>query len=77
MVPAKNQRMIPVGEPAPGSRRPRLPVTWLLSALVIVLAGCGAEPIVAESLDRFATAFAPLIQTPFIRAMGWPNPRFS
>ena len=43
MIPAKNQRIVPVGGPAPGSRGRWLPVTWLLPAIVTVLAGCGVE----------------------------------
>ena len=67
MVPAKNQRIVPVEDPAPGSRRRWLPATWLLPTVVIVLAGCGAkeggqagpasweddlEPIAAADWDR-------------------------
>ena len=43
MVPAKNQRIVPVEDPAPGSRRRWLPATWLLPTVVIVLTGCGAK----------------------------------
>ena len=43
MVLAKNQRIVPVEDPAPGSGGRWLPVTWLLPAVVIVLAGCGAK----------------------------------
>ena len=43
MMPVKNQRIVRVGEPARGSRGRWLPVTWLLPAVVIVLAGCGAK----------------------------------
>ena len=67
MIPAKKQRIVPVGDPAPGSRGRWLPVTWLLPAVVIVLAGCGdkdpgqagpaswqddLEPITAADWDR-------------------------
>ena len=41
-MPAKHQRIVPVGDPAPGSRGRWIPATWLISAVAIVLAGCGA-----------------------------------
>ena len=63
MVPAENQRIVPVEDPASGSRRRWLPATWLLPTVVIVLAGCGtneggqAGPISWEDdLEPIATA---------------------